>query len=92
MSFPSPVEVEVLFPTSEFGGVQVVGVTDAPVQVILRMGEQGEPGPPGPSGTDGNISTLPVYIGENARIDSTPTGMKVEYFDGVNWQIAQTWP
>lgn len=73
---PSALRVTVTNPESPFGGVQIVGISEVPVNVIVHEGAQGPPGPTGPvgpSGGDGpsgpieiqNQGVTPLIIGQS---------------------------
>lgn len=68
MSFPSPVEVEVVFPVSEFGGVHIEPPGES-ITVELIGGPEGPEGPQGPPGPAG-----PPGSGEGTEGEPGPAG------------------
>jgi hypothetical protein len=96
MSFPLPVNVEVLFPTSAFGSVLIEPPLGNAVTVELPAavgpggpegpagppGDDGPPGATGPAGSPGDASTVPGPIGPSGSPGATgPAGEKGETGD-----------
>lgn len=80
-----PVTVEVQDIDVPFGGVQVFGISDEPIQIVLREGSpgpQGIPGIPGPAGENASttlVSGTTLLINGQNYIDVTFPGAQPEW-------------
>lgn len=65
----SPITVEIEDIDIPFGGVQIIGATDQPIQIVLREGNQGPPGIPGPTGQTGAASNTTLQNGATPLVN-----------------------